>query len=122
MCGADAIGPLAGRAALGADLLLIEGVMGLFDGAADGTPSSTADVARMLDARVVLVVDTAAMSQSVAALVHGFATSPTSARASSEPSASPHEEAPPRLLRRVPYSACRVTRTPLRDATWPRPW
>jgi cobyrinic acid a,c-diamide synthase len=74
MCGADAIGPLAGRAAKGADLLLIEGVMGLFDGAADGTPSSTADVARMLDAPVVLVVDTAAMSQSVAALVHGFAT------------------------------------------------
>ena len=74
MCGEAAIGPLAGRAAQGADVLIVEGVMGLFDGAGDGSPSSTADVARMIDAPVVLVVDAASMSQSVAALVHGFAT------------------------------------------------
>ncbi|MEQ1698610.1 MAG: cobyrinate a,c-diamide synthase [Ilumatobacteraceae bacterium] len=74
MSGADAVGPLAARAGAGADLLVIEGVMGLFDGAGDGTPSSTADVAVALDAPVVLVVDAASMSQSVAALVHGFAT------------------------------------------------
>ena len=74
MCGVDAIGPLAGRAGTGADILVIEGVMGLFDGAGDGLPSSTADIARLLDAPVVLVIDASSMSQSVAAIVHGFAT------------------------------------------------
>ena len=73
MSGADAIAPLTARAGTGVDLLVIEGVMGLFDGAGDGTPSSTADVAVLLDAPVILVIDAAAMSQSVAALVHGFA-------------------------------------------------
>jgi cobyrinic acid a,c-diamide synthase len=74
LCGADAILSLAARAAAGADLLIVEGVMGLFDGASDGTVSSTADVARLLDAPVLLVVDASAMSDSVAALVHGYAT------------------------------------------------
>ena len=74
MCGVEAIGPLAGRAAHACDVLIVEGVMGLFDGAGDGTPSSTADVAKLIDAPVVLVVDAASMSQSVAAIVHGFAT------------------------------------------------
>lgn len=74
MSGAESIGPLAGRAGADADILVVEGVMGLFDGAGDGTPSSTADVAVLLGAPVLLVVDASAMSQSVAALVHGFAT------------------------------------------------
>jgi cobyrinic acid a,c-diamide synthase len=74
MCGPEAIAPLAARAAAGCGILVIEGVMGLFDGAGDGTASSTADVAQMLDAPVVLVVDASAMSNSVAALVHGYAT------------------------------------------------
>lgn len=74
MCGAERIGPLAARAAEGADVLVVEGVMGLFDGAGDGTPSSTADVAQLLEAPVLLVVDCAAQAASVAALVHGFAT------------------------------------------------
>ncbi len=74
MCGSDAIAPLAGRAGHGCDVLVVEGVMGLFDGAADGSPSSTADVAVALDAPIVLVVDAASSSTSVAAVVHGFAT------------------------------------------------
>lgn len=73
MCGADALVPLAARAGAGADLLVVEGVMGLYDGAGDGHASSTADVARLLDAPVVLVVDAQAMSESVAALVRGYA-------------------------------------------------
>ncbi len=74
MCGVDLVRPLAARAAGGAEILVVEGVMGLFDGAADGTPSSTAEVAKLLDAPVVLVVDAASMGQSVAALVHGYRT------------------------------------------------
>ena len=54
-------------------LLLVEGAMGLFDGAPDGY-GATADLARILDLPVVLVVDAARMSQSVAAIVRGFAT------------------------------------------------
>ncbi len=72
LCGVEAVPPLAARAAAGADVLIVEGVMGMFDGAADGTPSSTADVATQLEAPVVLVVDAAAMSTSVAAIVRGF--------------------------------------------------
>lgn len=72
LCGPEAIAPLAARAAAGAEALVVEGVMGLFDGAADATPSSTADVAVLLDAPVLLVVDAASLSTSVAAIVGGF--------------------------------------------------
>ena len=74
ICGPTVVPGLAARAGDGADVLIVEGVMGLFDGAADGTPSSTADVAAMLEAPVILVVDCAAQAASVAALVHGFST------------------------------------------------
>lgn len=54
---------------------VIEGVMGLFDGMS-GTQGfgSTADVAKQLNAPVILVVDAINMSRSAAALVHGFGT------------------------------------------------
>lgn len=63
---------LAETQATGADLLLVEGVMGLFDGAADNT-GSTADLAELLELPVILVVDAERQSQSVAPLVAGFA-------------------------------------------------
>lgn len=55
------------------DIVLIEGVMGLFDGP-QGAAGSTADLAAMLGLPVVLVIDARHQSQSVAALLHGFAT------------------------------------------------
>lgn len=69
----DRLRSLASAHAVGADLLLIEGVMGLFDGAADGT-GSTGDLAATLKLPVVLVVDADRQGQSIAALVSGFAT------------------------------------------------
>lgn len=63
---------LAAVQATGVDLLLIEGVMGLFDAGADNI-GSTADLAELLELPVVLVVDAERQSQSVAPLVAGFA-------------------------------------------------
>lgn len=56
----------------GDEVLIVEAMMGLFDGAVDGT-GSPADLASLLGLPVVLVVDCARMSQSVAALVRGYA-------------------------------------------------
>ncbi|ADZ72327.1 cobyrinate a,c-diamide synthase [Polymorphum gilvum] len=69
--GADEIRGRAFAHAAGADLLLVEAAMGLFDGAADGT-GSAADLADALACPVVLVVDCARQAQSVAAVVRGF--------------------------------------------------
>jgi len=53
--------------------LIIEGAMGLFDGAPPNGKGATADLARVLGLPVVLVVDASRMAQSIAPLVAGFA-------------------------------------------------
>ncbi|MDX3688402.1 cobyrinate a,c-diamide synthase [Streptomyces sp. NPDC094473] len=74
MCGPDLIAPLFAHGAGGCDLAVVEGVMGLYDGASgQGELASTAQVSKLLRAPVVLVVDASSQSRSVAALVHGFA-------------------------------------------------
>ncbi|MCX4802373.1 cobyrinate a,c-diamide synthase [Streptomyces sp. NPDC058682] len=74
MCGPELVAPLFAHGAAGCDLAVVEGVMGLYDGAAGrGELASTAQVAKLLRAPVVLVVDASSQSRSVAALVHGFA-------------------------------------------------
>ena len=59
----------------GTDYSIVEGVMGLFDGAsgADDT-ASTAHIARLLDIPIVLVLDCSRLSRSVAAIIHGYTT------------------------------------------------
>jgi cobyrinic acid a,c-diamide synthase len=66
---------LAARVADSADIFVIEGVMGLFDGAAAsaGRRGATADLAAHFDLPVVLVIDVARQAQSAAAVARGFA-------------------------------------------------
>jgi cobyrinic acid a,c-diamide synthase len=78
LVGEERVAPLFLHGARGADLAVVEGVMGLFDGASHPSVepgfASTAHVAALLRAPVVLVVDASSQARSVAALVHGFAT------------------------------------------------
>ena len=67
----ETLAQLAGEAGEGADLVLGEGAMGLFDGASDGT-GSTGDLASLLALPVVLVVDASGTGASIAALIEGF--------------------------------------------------
>jgi cobyrinic acid a,c-diamide synthase len=62
------------RAAGDADLSIIEGMMGLFDGSSPvNEQGSTAELAKQLSAPVLLVVDASAMARSAAAMVRGYA-------------------------------------------------
>ena len=74
MCSKEYVAQTFAAGCLDADVAVIEGVMGLFDGAAGEDDSgSTADIARLLNGRVLLVVDARAQARSAAALVKGFA-------------------------------------------------
>jgi cobyrinic acid a,c-diamide synthase len=79
LVGDHLIGPLYRHGSEGADIAVVEGVMGLFDGRIDvhscgPARGSTAHVAALLGAPVVLVVDARGQSHSIAALLHGFST------------------------------------------------
>jgi cobyrinic acid a,c-diamide synthase len=79
LVGEQLIGPLYRHGSAGADVAVIEGVMGLFDGRiadsfAGTAEGSTAQVAALLGAPVILVIDGRGQSHSAAALLHGFST------------------------------------------------
>ena len=73
LCGEELVVPLFRHGARGSDIAIVEGAMGLFDGRGTSAYGSTAHVAGLLRAPVLLVVDAAAQGRSVAALVAGFA-------------------------------------------------
>ncbi len=72
LVGEQRILPLARHGAAGVEVAVVEGVMGLFDGRVSDGAGSTAQVAGLLGAPVVLVVDCRGQSRSLAALLHGF--------------------------------------------------
>ncbi len=73
MMGREAVLATFARAADGADLAVIEGMMGLFDGVApDRDEGSTAEIAKWLGVPVLLVVDASGMARTVAAVAAGF--------------------------------------------------
>ncbi|MDY6870725.1 MAG: cobyrinate a,c-diamide synthase [Actinomycetota bacterium] len=79
LVGERLIGPLYAHGTAGADIAVVEGVMGLFDGRIADQMSgpaagSTAQVAAVLGAPVVLVIDARGQGHSIAALLHGFST------------------------------------------------
>ena len=85
LVGPDLIGPLYRHGSAGADIAVVEGVMGLFDGRITAqlqlpASGSTGEVARLLGAPVVMVVDARGQSQSIAAVLHGFSTLERSVR------------------------------------------
>ena len=73
MMGEDGVRRSFARALEGAHVAVVEGVMGLYDGMDGGDISSTAQVARILDIPVLLVINVHGMSRSAAAMEKGFA-------------------------------------------------
>jgi cobyrinic acid a,c-diamide synthase len=73
MVGSEAVKEIYGRGSQRANISIIEGVMGMFDGKNPLTDEgSTADIGRILEAPVLLVVNIASMARSAAAIVKGF--------------------------------------------------
>ena len=72
MMGEDGVRQTFASASAGADICVIEGAMGLYDGMGDTDTASAAHVARVLDVPVILVVDVKGMSRSAAALIKGY--------------------------------------------------
>lgn len=73
MCGEQVVRENYLRGCEGAQVALVEGVMGLFDGASgDSDEGSTAEISRWLNGRILLVVDARSQARSAAALVKGF--------------------------------------------------
>ena len=74
MMGRDYVEKLVARTTADADIAVIEGVMGLFDGAShDSLEGSTAEIAAWLRAPVILVADVYGVARSLAPVVKGFA-------------------------------------------------
>jgi cobyrinic acid a,c-diamide synthase len=74
MLGAELNRSIFARAAADADISIIEGMMGLFDGSSPVNDiGSTAELAKQLNAPVLLVIDGSAMARSAAAMVAGYA-------------------------------------------------
>ena len=67
----DKVLPIFTKTAIGNDLVIVEGVMGLYDGGRQGV-SSTAAIAKLLKAPVVLVIDAKSMGESAAAIALGY--------------------------------------------------
>jgi cobyrinic acid a,c-diamide synthase len=80
MMGEEGVLATFARAAHGADIAVIEGVMGMYDGLDGGDCGSTAHVARLLDAPVILIADVKGMSRSANATVRGYRTYDPSVR------------------------------------------
>jgi cobyrinic acid a,c-diamide synthase len=85
LVGEHLVGPLYRHGCGGTGIAVVEGAMGLFDGRvgddlAGAARGSTAHVARLLGAPVILVVDARGQGQSIAALLHGFSTFDASVR------------------------------------------
>lgn len=72
LCGSDWVQRSFRWHASQADCVLVEGVMGLFDGRGPSSEGSSAHVANLLNLPVVLVVEASRQASSVAALVRGF--------------------------------------------------
>jgi cobyrinic acid a,c-diamide synthase len=73
MMGKDAVRSTFARGSRDADIALVEGVMGLFDGASPTSDQgSTAEIAKWLDAPVIAVVDASGMARTLAAIAGGL--------------------------------------------------